>query len=119
MKGTKKLSEKEVWEAFDSTLEISRFLVLTEFSEIFVVRAPNWRSADKQEKQAKKDYYEASDSVLQIGHLVGSDRVQQEFPRKRSKMWLWWKATKNKVKTKIQRRKHFLQIANLLVRNGV
>ena len=119
MKGTKKLSEKEVWEAFDSTLEISRFLVLTEFSEIFVVRAPNWRSADKQEKQAKKDYYKASDSVLQIGHLVGSDRVQQEFPRKRSKMWLWWKATKNKVKTKIQRRKHFLQIANLLVRNGV
>ena len=119
MKGTKKLSEKEDWEAFDSTLEISRFLVLTEFSEIFVVRAPNWRSADKQEKQAKKDYYKASDSVLQIGHLVGSDRVQQEFPRKRSKMWLWWKATKNKVKTKIQRRKHFLQIANLLVRNGV
>ena len=119
MKGTKKLSEKEDWEACDSTLEISRFLVLTEFSEIFVVRAPNWRSADKQEKQAKKDYYKASDSVLQIGHLVGSDRVQQEFHRKRSKMWLWWKAPKNKVKTKIQRRKHFFQIANLLVRNGV
>ena len=119
MKGTKKLSEKEDWKACDSTLQISRFLVLTEFSEIFIVRAPNWRCDDKQERQAKKNYYEASDSVLQIGHLVGSDRVQQEFHRKRSQMWLWWKAPKNKVKTKIQRRKHFFQIANLLIRNGV
>ena len=119
MKGTKKLSEKKDWEACDSTLQISRFLVLTEFSEIFIVRAPNWRCDDKQERQAKKNYYEASDSVLQIGHLVGSDRVQQEFHRKRSKMWLWWKAPNNKVKTKIQRRKHFFQIANLLIRNGV
>ena len=75
MKGTKKLSEKEDWEACDSTLEISRFLVLTEFSEIFVVRAPNWRSDDKQEKQAKKDYYEASDSVSQTGFLVGRNRL--------------------------------------------
>ena len=41
MKGTKKLSEKEDCEACDSTLQISRFLVLTEFSEIFIVRAPN------------------------------------------------------------------------------
>ena len=48
------------------TLQILVFvLVLTGFSEIFTVRAPNCRSDDKQEKQAKKDYYEASDSLLQ------------------------------------------------------
>ena len=72
--------------------------------EIFTVRAPNWRSDDKQEKQAKKDYYEASDSLLQTGHLLSSNRVQQEFHRTSSKIWLLWKAPKNKVKTKFQRR---------------
>ena len=61
-------------------------LVLTGFSEIFAVRAPNWRSDDKQEKQAKKDYFEASDCVLEIGYLLGSNRVQREFYRKSSKM---------------------------------
>ena len=30
-------------------------------------------------RQAKNDYYEASDSVLQIGHLLGSNAVQREF----------------------------------------
>ena len=39
------------------------FLVLSGISEIFTVRAANWRSHDKQEKQAKKDYCETSDSV--------------------------------------------------------
>ena len=58
------------------------FLVLTGISEIFTVKAPNWRSYDKQEKQARKDYFEASDSVLEIGFLFGSNRVQQEFHRK-------------------------------------
>ena len=62
------------------------FLVLTGISEIFTVRALNWRSHDKQEKQAKKDYCEASDSVLEIGYLLGSNRVQREFHRKSSKM---------------------------------
>ena len=47
------------------------FLVLTCIREIFTVRASNRRSNDKEEKQAKKDY-EASDSVLQTGFLVGS-----------------------------------------------
>ena len=51
------------------------FLVVTGFSEIFTVRDPNWRFDDKQEKQAKKDYYEAADSVLQIAHLLGRNRV--------------------------------------------
>ena len=41
-------------------------LVLTGFSEILAVRAPNWRSDDKQEKQAKKDYYEVSDSFCKL-----------------------------------------------------
>ena len=95
MKGTKKLSEKEDWEACDSTLQISRFLVLTEFSEIFIVRAPNWRCDDMQERQAKKNYYEASDSVLQIGYLLGSKTVQGEFHRKSSKIWLWSRAPNN------------------------
>ena len=63
--------------------------------EIFIVRAPNWRSDDKQEKQAKKDYYEASDGVLQIGYLLGSKRVQREFHREDSKKWLWWRAPNN------------------------
>ena len=102
MKGTKKLGECEDWGACDSTLQLLVFvLVLTRFSEIFTVRAPNWRSDDKQGKQAKKDYYEASDSVLQTGFLVGSNSLQRQFHRKSSKMWLWWKAPKNKVKTKI------------------
>ena len=104
-KAPKKLGECEDLEACDSTLQILVFfLVLTGFSEISTVRAPNWRSDDKQEKQAKKDYYEASDSLLQIGHLLSSNRVQQEFTYTSSKIWLWWKAPKNKVKTKIQRR---------------
>ena len=51
------------------------FLVVTGIGEIFTERALNWRSADKQEKQAKKDYFEASDCVLQIGYLLGSNRV--------------------------------------------
>ena len=62
------------------------FLVVTGFKEIFTVRAPNPRSDDKQEKQANKDYYEASDCVLEIGYLLGSNRVQREFYRKSSKM---------------------------------
>ena len=62
------------------------FLVLTGISEIFTVRVPNWRSDDKQEKRAKNDYHEASDSVLQTGHLLGSNRVQREFHCKSSKM---------------------------------
>ena len=56
------------------------------FSEIFAVRAPNWRSDDKEEKQAKKDYYEASNCVLEIVYVLGSNRVQREFYRKSSKM---------------------------------
>ena len=62
------------------------FLVLTGISEIFTVRAPNWRSHDKQEKQGKKDYCEASDSVLEIGYLLCSYRVRREFHRKSSKL---------------------------------
>ena len=30
-------------------------------------------------RQAKNDYYEASDILLQIGHLLGSTAVQREF----------------------------------------
>ena len=30
-------------------------------------------------RQAKNDYYEASDSVLQLGNLLRSKAVQQEF----------------------------------------
>ena len=35
---------------------------------------------------AENDDLEASDSVLQIGHLVASNSVQQELHRKSSKM---------------------------------
>ena len=62
------------------------FLVLTWIREIFTGRAPNRRSDDKEEKQANNDYYEASDSVLQIGYLLGSKTVQGEFHRKSSKI---------------------------------
>ena len=95
------------------------FLVVTCIREIFTVRAPTRRSDDKEEKQAKKDYYdyyEVSDSVLQTEFLVGSNSLQWQFHRKSSKMWLWWKAKKNKVKTKIWRRvKCFSQISWFLV----
>ena len=61
-------------------------LVQTGVTEIFAVRAPNSRSDDKEEKQAKKDYYEASNCVLEIVYVLGSNRVQREFYRKSSKM---------------------------------
>ena len=61
------------------------FLVLSGISEIFTVRAPNRRSNVKEEKQAKKDCYEASDSVLQTGLLVGSNRLQRQFHREISR----------------------------------
>ena len=62
------------------------FLVLTRFCEVITVKAANWRCDDKQEKQPKKDYCEASDSVLEIGCLLGGNSVQREFHRKSSKM---------------------------------
>ena len=71
------------------------FLVVTGFREIFTVRAPNPRCDDKQEKQANKDYYEASDCVLEIGYLLGSNRVQREFYRKSPKMYLSWREQNN------------------------
>ena len=37
-------------------------------------------------RQAKNDYFEASDSFLQIGHLLGSSGVQREFHTNSSKM---------------------------------
>ena len=58
------------------------FLVVTGISEIFTVRVSNSSSDDKQEKQAKKDYFEASDCVLEIGYLLRRKRVQREFHRK-------------------------------------
>ena len=88
MKGTKKLGEYEDWEVFDGTLQLVIFLVVTGISEIFTVRPPNWRSDDKQEKQAKKDFFRASDSVLQIGHLLGSNAVLREFHTNISKVSL-------------------------------
>ena len=37
-------------------------------------------------RQAKKDYYDASDRFLQIGHLLGSSGDKQEFHTKSTKM---------------------------------
>ena len=45
-------------------------------SDILTVRPPNWRYDDKQEKQARKDYFKASDSLLEIGYsqaVIGSN----------------------------------------------
>ena len=39
-------------------------------------------------RQAKSNYYEASDIVLQIGHLLGSNAVQREFHNNSSIMSL-------------------------------
>ena len=64
------------------------FLGETEISEIFTLRPPDWRSDDKQGKQAKKNYFWASDSDLQIGHLVGSNAVLREFHTNSSKVSL-------------------------------
>ena len=95
MKSTKKLGECEDCEACDSTLHIGHLFGPEGLSDIFTVRAPNWRSDDKQEKQAKKDFYEASDGVLEIGYLLGSNRVQRESYRKSSKMYLSWRQQNN------------------------
>ena len=119
MISSKKLPKNDDSKAFDSILQIGHcfvrngvpqtkidrrltvlcklviFLVVTGFTEIFIVTAPHWRCDDKQEKQTKNDYYEVSNSSLQIGYLLGSKKVQREFHRKSSKMWLWWKAPKN------------------------
>ena len=67
-KGTKKLNENEDSELRDSTLQIGRLFGRNGVSEIFTVRALNWRSDDKPEKQAKKDYYEVCDSVLKTAN---------------------------------------------------
>lgn len=37
-------------------------------------------------RQANKDYYEASDRFLQIGHLLGSSGDKQQFHTKSTKM---------------------------------
>ena len=37
-------------------------------------------------RQAKNKYFEASDSFLQIGHLLGSSGVRREFHTNSSKM---------------------------------
>ena len=55
-------------------------------------------------RQAKNDYYEASDSVLQIGHLLGHNVVRREFHSKSSKMSLWWSAAKHFLKRMFPRR---------------
>ena len=39
-------------------------------------------------RQAKNDYYEASDIVFQIGHLLGSNAVQRDFHSKSFKVCL-------------------------------
>ena len=64
-------------------------------SEIFTLRPPNWRSDDKEEKQDEKDYFKASNSVLQIGHLLGSNAVLREFYTNSSKVSLTPWATNN------------------------
>ena len=88
MKKRIKLGEKKHWEGCDSILKLEIFLGETGISEIFTVRPPNWRSDDKQKKQAKKDYFLASDSVLQIGDLVRSNAVLREFHTNKSKVSL-------------------------------
>ena len=62
---------------------------------------------------AENDDSHASDSVLLIGHLVSSNRGLLELDRKSSKMWLWWKAPKNKIKTKIQGAFHLVEISGI------
>ena len=79
MKGTKNKVNAKIERRVKVLCTLVIFSVLTGFSEIFAVRAPNWRSDDKEEKQAKKDYYEASNCVLEIGYVLGSNRVQREF----------------------------------------
>ena len=39
-------------------------------------------------RQAKKNYYEASDNVFQIGQFLGSNSVQREFHTKNFKVSL-------------------------------
>ena len=70
---------KEFWKS-------AIFLVVMALSDNFTVTAVVLMVSTLS--LAKNDDSEASDSVLQIGHLVGSNRVQQEPHRKSSKMCL-------------------------------
>ena len=95
------------------------FLVVTGFTEIFIVTAPHWRCDDKQEKQAKNDFYEVANSSLQIGYLLGSKKVQREFHRKSSKMWLMESTKKLDQHEDSETCKKYFQIVHLFVRKGV
>ena len=59
---------------------LARFL-LQELKRDALIKSIIW--------QAKNDDYEASDSVLQSGHLFGSTVVQREFYTNSSKVSLW------------------------------
>ena len=55
-------------------------------SDNFTVTDSKCRFDGSTTSLAENDDSEASDSVLQIGHLVGSNRGQLELHRKSSKM---------------------------------
>ena len=78
----KTIIKRRVTEFCKSTI----FCVKMGLSDIFTVRPSNCRSDDKQKKQAGKDYFKASDSVLEIGYFSGSNRVQRQSHPKSSKM---------------------------------
>ena len=58
------------WSSFWSLRGLARFLQRELKGDALIISI---------KRQAKNDDYEASDSVLQSGHLLGSNAVQREF----------------------------------------
>ena len=95
MISSKTLPENEYFKAFDSILQIGPSFLPNGVKQEFWSKSSkmsfwwkaqkklgeckDWEAFDKEEKQAKKDYYETSDCVLEIGYLLGSNRVQREY----------------------------------------
>ena len=64
------------WSSFRSYRGLARFLPQEHKGDALIIR------------QAKNDDYEASDSVLQSGHLLGSNAGEREFHNNSSKVSL-------------------------------
>ena len=64
MERTKKVGQNEDSDTFKIFFQIANLLFRNKVTLIISIK-----------RQAKNDYYEASDSVLQIGHLLGSNAV--------------------------------------------
>ena len=84
----KLLSETDDCEALDSISQIGDRMV-DNGVQLNVYRKRSKKTVIiRTTRQAKNDYYQASDSYLQINHLLVSDGVHKENHTNSSKMWV-------------------------------